>query len=129
MWGHSPVLAHVVLIWVVLLVVREEIVQLYALLEVLDSLEASDVLEELKVTVDVDASPNESVPVDALQLHIGVVLLELEVNRLTKVNVWPLDRVHVLSRHLKLVEIEVLGEHLHICYLYVFTILNKLIIK
>ena len=42
--GHSPVLAMVVFIGVVLLVVREEGVELEALLKVLGSLKTTDVL-------------------------------------------------------------------------------------
>jgi len=47
--------------------------------------------------VNVDASSDESVPVDALQLDVGVVLLELEVDCLEEVNIWSLDSVHILS--------------------------------
>ena len=80
-WGNSPVLRVIVLVWVVFLVVGEEIVKLYALFEILDGFEASNVLEEVEISIDVDASSDESMPVDALQLNVGVVLLELEVNR------------------------------------------------
>ena len=104
----------IVLVGVVFLVVSEEIVKLYALSEVLDTLETSNVLEEFEISIHVDASSDESVPVDALKLNIGVILLELEVNRLTKVDVWSLDRVHILSSHLELVEVEVFREDLHI---------------
>ena len=45
----------------------------------------------------VDASSDESVPVDALQLDVGVILLELEVHSLEEVNIWSLDSVHILS--------------------------------
>ena len=95
--------------------VSEEGVELHALFEVLDSFHASDLFQEVEVAVDVDASADESVPVDALQLDVRVVLLELEVNRLVEVNVGSLDCVHVLSSHLKLVEVEVLGEYFHCC--------------
>ena len=112
-WGDSPVLRVVVLIWVVLLVVSKETVKLDALPEVLNTLHASDVLEEVEISEHIDASSDESVPVDALQLDIGVILLELEVDCLTKVDVWSLDGMHVFTRHLKLIEVEILREHLH----------------
>ena len=91
----------------------EEGVELNALLEVFHCFCASDMLKEIKVTINIDASSDEPVPMHTLQLDVGVVLLKLEVNSLKEVNVWTLDRVHVLSGHLKLVEIKVLGEHLH----------------
>ena len=103
----------VVLIWVVFLVVGEEPVKLYALLEILNSLEASDVLEEIEVSVHIDAGSDKSVPVDALQLDVGVVLLELEVDGVAKVDVWSLDRMHVFSAHFELVKVEVFWEHFH----------------
>ena len=62
----SPVLGVIVLLGVVFLVVSEEGVKLEALLEVLDGFEASDVLEEVEVTVSVNTSTDKSVPVDAL---------------------------------------------------------------
>ena len=93
--------------------VGEEPVKLYALLEILNSLEASDVLEEIEVSVNVDAGSDESMPVDTLQLDVGVVLLELEVDGVTKVNVWSLDCMHVFSAHFELVEVEVFWEHFH----------------
>lgn len=98
--------------------VSEECVELDALLEVLDGLQASDLLQEIEVSVNVDACADEPVPVDTLDSDVGVVLLELEVDGLEEVDVWALDCVHVLARHLKLVEIKVLGEHLHLCYIY-----------
>ena len=113
--AHSPVLGVIILVWIVLLVVGEETIELYALLEVLDSLHASDVLEEIEITVNINASSDQSMPVNALQLKIGVVLLELEHDSLSEVNVWSLDGMHVFSSHLKLVEIKVFREHLH-CY-------------
>lgn len=79
MGGHSPVFVHVVLLWVVFLVVGEEGIDLEALLEVSGALVAADVLHEFEVAVGVDASTNHSVPVDALQFDVGVVLLEREV--------------------------------------------------
>ena len=52
-------------------------------------------------------------PVHALDLNVSVVFLELEVNCFVEVNVGTLNCVHVLSRHFKLVEVEVFWEHLH----------------
>ena len=111
--ADSPVLGVVILIWIVLLVVGEETIELYALLKVLDGLHASNVLEEIEIAMNINASSDESVPVNALQLKIGIVFLELEHDSLSKVNVWSFDCMHVFSRHLKLIEIEVFREHLH----------------
>ena len=108
----------VVLLREVLLVVSEERIELDALFEVLYGFEAADVLEEVKIAVGVHAGADESVPVDTLQLNVSVVLLEREVKRLAKVYVGTLDGVHVLASHLKLVEIEVFGENLHLNYYY-----------
>ena len=114
MWANSPVLRVVVLVTIILLVVGEEPIELYALFEVLDGLHASDVLEEIKVSVNVDAGSDKSVPVDTLELQVGVVLVELEVERLAEVDVRSLDGVHILTGHLELVKVEVFWEHLHI---------------
>ena len=111
--GNSPVLAVVIFLGVVLLVIGEEIVKLKALLEVLSGFEAADILEELEVAESVDASTNKTVPVNALKLNVSVIFLEREVQGLSKVNVWALDGVHVLTCHLKLVEVKILREHLH----------------
>ena len=81
--------------------------------EVLGGLEAADVVEHVKVSVSVNASSNESVPVDALELDVGVVLLEVEVHEESEVNVWALDAVLVLAGHHELVEVKHLWEHLH----------------
>ena len=56
----------VVLIWIVFLVVGKESIQVYTLFEVFNSLQASQVLQELEVSVNVQACSDESVPVDAL---------------------------------------------------------------
>lgn len=117
MRGDSPVLAVVVFLWEIFLVVSEESVELDALLEVFDGFHASDLLQEVEVTIDVDASADQSVPVDALKSDVGIILLELEVNCLEEVNVRALDGVHVVARHLKLIEVEVLGEDLHLKYI------------
>ena len=108
---NSPVLVVVVFLRVVFLVIGEETVELDALLEVLRCLEALDILEEFEVAVGVDASSDESMPVDTLQLNVGVVLLEVEI--WCKPDVGTLDCVHVLTRHFKLVEIKVFWEYLH----------------
>ena len=110
----SPVLTVVVFLREVLLVVGEEGVELNTLFEVLDSFHASDLFEEVEVSVDVNAGADESVPVDALELDVGVVFLELEVDGLVEVDVGSLDGVHVFAGHLELVEVEVLREHFHI---------------
>jgi len=116
---HSPVLAVVVFVRVVLLVVGEEGVELEALLEVLGGLQASDVFQHVEVTVRVCASLDKSVPVDALKTDVGVVLLEAEVHGGVEPNIGALDSVHVVTRHLELTEVKVFGEHLH---------LNKLVL-
>jgi hypothetical protein len=114
--GDSPVLAVVVLVGVVLLVVGKEGVQLEALLEVLHGFEATDVVEHVEVAVEVDAAADESVPVDALELEVSVVLLELEVHEEGEVDVWALDAVSILAGHHELVEVEHLGEDLHVSF-------------
>jgi hypothetical protein len=106
----------VVLVREVLLVVSKEGVELDALFEVLNSLEAADVLEEVEVAVCVHAGTDESVPVDALELDVSVVLLEGEVKGLAEVDVGTLNGVHVLACHLKLVEVKVFGEDFHFNY-------------
>ena len=109
-----PVLAGVVLLWVVLFVVGKEGVERDTLLEVLDSLGAPDVLKELKVSEHVHASVQQSVPVHALKLQVCIVLLEGEVQSLVEVDVRSLDRVHVLSVHHELPVVEVLWENFHL---------------
>ena len=113
MWADSPVFRVIILISIILLVVGEESIELDALLEVLDGFEASDMLEEIEISEHVDACSDESVPVDTLEFDIRVVLLELEGNSLTEVNVWSLNSMHVFTCHFELVEIEVFWEHLH----------------
>ena len=81
--------------------------------EVFDGLHAADLFQEIEVAVDIHAGSDQSVPVDTLQLDVGIVLLELEVNGLVEVYVGTLDGVHVHARHLKLVEVKILWEHLH----------------
>ena len=66
MWRNSPVLGMIILLWIILLVISEEPIELYALLEILNSLETSDVLKEIEISIDVDASSDKSMPVDAL---------------------------------------------------------------
>ena len=108
----------VVLVWIVLLVVSEESIKLYALLEVFDGLHASNMFKEVKVAVDIDACSDETMPVNALQLDVGVILLELERDSLSKVNIWSLDGVHVVTGHLELSKVKVFGENLHIYLFY-----------
>ena len=85
-----------------------------ALLEVLSSLETADILEHVEVTIGVSACLDETVPVDALKAHVGIILLEREVHGAVETNVWSLDSVHVFTSHLELREIEVFWEHLHL---------------
>lgn len=93
--------------------VGEVTVELQALLKVLYSLEAANVLEEVKVAVGVNTSTDKSVPVDALKLNVGIVDLEVELECLVKVNVGTFDGVHIFTGCLKLVEVEVFWEHFH----------------
>ena len=113
MRGHSPVLTMVVLLWEVFLVVSEEVIELNALSEVFDCFHAPDLFKEVEVSIHIDAGKDQSVPLHALELDIGVVLLELEVHSLVEVYVRPFDSVHVLSRHLELVEVKVLWKYFH----------------
>ena len=112
-WGHSPVFVVIVLLGIVFLVLREECIKRHALLEVLCRLETLDVFQELEVSVSINTGSNDSLPVNALQLDVGVVLLEVEVQGRTEINVGALDRVHVITSHFKLIEVEVLWEDLH----------------
>ena len=118
-WGHSPVLRGIVFVGVVLLVIREEVVQLQALSKVFGTFEASNVLQKVEVSVNIDAGADESMPVNALELHVSVVLLEFEVNRFSEIDIWPLDRVHVFTSHFELIEVVVLREDLHIYFLMI----------
>ena len=118
MGADLPILACVVLLRVVLLVVGKEVVELKTLLEVFNSLHASDVLEELKVSEDINAGVQKSMPVDTLKLHVCVVLLEGKVESLVVVDVRSLDCVHVLSVHSELNLVEVLREDFHYNYYY-----------
>lgn len=93
--------------------VSEEGVELDALLEVSCGLETADVFHEVEIAVRVDARADQPVPVHALQLNVRVVLLEREIQGLAKVDVWTLDGVHVLARHVELGELKVLWEHFH----------------
>ncbi len=94
--------------------VSEECVQLNALLEILNSFHASNLLQEVEVSVHIDACTDKSMPVNTLDTNVGIVLLELEVHGLEEVDVRTLDSVHVLFRHLELVEVVVFGEDLHL---------------
>ena len=113
MWAHSPVLISIVFIWIILFVIGKEGIKSKALLEIFGGLDASNVLEEVKVTMNINASSNKSLPVNALQLQIGIIVLVLEVEGLAEIDVWSLDRVHVLSGGLELMEIEVLRKYFH----------------
>ena len=123
--GHSPVLAMVVFIGVVLLVVGEEGVELQALLEILGGLEATDVLQHIKIAVCVGTGLNESMPMHTLKLDVGVVLLKVEVHARAEADVWSLDSVHVFTSHLELVKVEVFWEHLHFLKLIIIIAINN----
>lgn len=100
---------------IVLLCVSEERVELDTLGEVLGSLEASDVLEELEVSEHIDAGCDDFLPVDALKSDVGIVLLEREVEGLEEVHVRSLHGVDSpFVGHLELVLVEVLGEDFHL---------------
>ena len=103
----------VVLLREVLLVVSEEGIELDALFEVLYGFEAADVLQKIEVAVGVYACADESVPVDALEFDVRVVLLEREVKCLAEVNVGTLNSVSVFSGCFKLIIVEVFGENFH----------------
>ena len=111
--GHPPVFVVIVLLRIVFLVLGEECIQRHTLLEVLCRLEALDVFQELEVSVSINTGSNNSLPVDALQLDVGVVLLEVKVQGRTEIDVGALDRVHIITSHFKLIEVEVLWEDLH----------------
>ena len=111
--GHPPVFVVIVLLRIVFLVLSEESIQRHTLLEVLCRLKALDVFQELEVSVSINTGSNDSLPVDALQLDVGVVLLEVEVQGRTEINVGALDRVHIITSHFKLIEVEVFWEDLH----------------
>jgi len=112
-WANSPVFRVVVLVGIIFLVVGKEIIELDALLEVFHSFEASDMLKVIEISEHIDACSDKSMPVNALNLDVRVILLELESNGLSEVDVWSLNSMHVFTCHFELVEIEVFWEHLH----------------
>ena len=79
---------------------------------------APDVLEEIKVAENIDTSDQKPVPVHTLQFHVGVILLEVEVDSFKEVHIWSFDAEHVLSSHTELIEVEVLWKYLHFYDLY-----------
>ena len=91
----------------------KERIEWNTLLEVLRGFQAFDIFQEFKVSISVYTSTDYSLPVDALELDVRVVLLEIEVKRWSEVNVRALDCVHVIASHFELIEVEVLGEDLH----------------
>ena len=82
--------------------------------EILGCFQASNILEEIKVSVSVDAGTDHAMPVNTLQFDVRIVLLEVKVQSTSEVDVGTLNCMHVLTRHFKLVEIEVFGEYLHL---------------
>jgi len=103
----------VVFLWEILLVISEESVQLDALFEVLRRFQAPDVFKEVEIAIRVNTGANHAVPVDALQLDVGVVLLEVEIESATEIDIGTLDGVHVLSSHFELIEVEILWKYFH----------------
>ena len=87
-------------------VLSEEGIDLVALFKVLNGFEAADFLEEIELALGVYAGVDISVPVNVLELDIGVVLLDGEVERLVEVDAGWLDDFHELESHLELVEVE-----------------------
>ncbi len=114
MWRNSPVLGMIVLIGIIFLMVGKETIELNALLEIFDSFEASNVFQEIKISVNINACSDKSMPVDTLQFNISVVFLEFEIDRHTEVDVRSLDCVHIFTSHLELIELEVFWKYLHI---------------
>ena len=103
--------------------VGEESIELNALLEILDGLEASNVFQEIEISVNINACSDKSMPMNALQFDVSVVFLELEVDGNTEVDVGSLDCVHIFTSHLELIELEVFWKYLHILFNYIFNIL------
>lgn len=77
--------------------VSEESIELDALFEVFCCFNASDLFQEIKVTIHIHTGSDQSVPVDTLKLDVRIILLELEVNSLVEIDVWALNGVQVLS--------------------------------
>lgn len=71
-------------------------------------------LEHVEVAVNIDTGANKALPVNTLELDVGVVLLELELHSLVEVDIRPLNSMHILPGHLELREVVVFWEHLHI---------------
>lgn len=112
--GRLIVLVMEVLVRVILLVVGKVGVEREALSEVLGGFKAANVLEEVEIAESVNACVDEFVPVDALQAQVSVVLLEREVKCVVEVDIWTLNRVHLLDgRQLELGLVEVFGENSH----------------
>ena len=56
----------IILIGIVLLVIREERIELNALFEIFYGFQASNVFQEIKVSINIEACSDESVPVNTL---------------------------------------------------------------
>ena len=97
----------------------KEPIQLNALLKVFYRFETSNMLQELKVSMNIDAGADKSMPVDTLQFNISVIFLKLEINCFSEVYVWSLNGMHVLPCQLELGVVEVFWKYLHI-YLLLF---------
>ena len=98
----------------VFLVVSIERVQLEGLSEVFSNFKTSNLSQPFEVTVLIDLSSKDSVPLDSLKLQVGGIFLEFKVSDgFVEVNVGSLDGMGVFTSHLELVEVEVFWEDLH----------------
>lgn len=77
--------------------VSKESIKLYALFEIFYGFNASNLFEEIEVSIYIDASSDKSVPMNTLDLDVCIILLELEVYSFIEVYVWSLDCVHISS--------------------------------
>ena len=110
----SPVIRMIIFMTEVFLVVSIERIQLERLSEVFCNLESSNLSKPLEVTILIDLSSQNSVPLDSLKLQVRRIFLELEIcDCLVEIDVGSLDGVRVLSGHLELVEVEILWENFH----------------
>ena len=55
-------------------------------------------------------------PMNTLKFHIGIILLEVEIQCFIEVDVWPLDSEVILPSQVELGELEILWEYLHLYY-------------
>ena len=98
--------------------VSKERIELDTLFEVFNSFSASDLFQEIEVTIYIHASSYQSMPMHTLDFYVSIVLLKLEIYCFEKVYVWSLYCVHVHPCHLELVKVEVLRKDLHFIIYY-----------